>query len=77
MVKMIGILLIVSSLLSLVAGAYISSRYSGSAEITGNVVSNIINQSEVKSGFADYIAGAALSYSIISLMMGVMFLFRV
>ena len=76
MVKLIGGLLIVSSVLSLIAGAYIDAAYGSSAEITGNVISNIIAQPEVESNAFDYIAATALSYSIISLMMGVMFLFR-
>lgn len=77
MVKLIGLLLIVSSLLSLVAGAYIDLIYGSNAQITGNVISNIISQPEVKLGFFDYLEGVIFSYSIISFIMGVVFLFRV
>lgn len=77
MVKLIGVLLIVSSVLALVAGSYINAAHGSGAEITGNVITNIIAQPEVENNSFDYIAATALSYSIISLMMGVMFLFRV
>ena len=77
MVKLIGLLLIISSLLSLVAGAYIDSKYGSNTKITGNVISNIITQPEVKLGFFDYLEGIIFSYSIISFIMGVVFLIRV
>ncbi|MBI2659241.1 hypothetical protein HYX05_04055 [Candidatus Woesearchaeota archaeon] len=77
MVKLIGLILIVSSLLSLIAGAYIDARYGSSPQITGNVVSNILTQPKTGLGFFDYFEGFALSYSIISLIMGIVFLFRV
>ena len=77
MVKLIGVLLIVSSLLSLIAGAYIDARYGNNPQITGNAVSNILTQPKIGLGFADYFEGIALSYSIISLIMGIVFLFRV
>ena len=75
MVKLIGLLLIVSSLLSLIAGAYIDARYGSSQQITGNAVSNILTQPKIELGFADYFEGIAISYAIISLIMGIVFLF--
>ena len=77
MVKLIGILLIASSLLSLIAGAYMDAMYGSSPQITGNVVSNILNQPKIELGFADYFGAVAFSYSIISLIMGIVFLFRI
>lgn len=77
MVKLIGVLLIVSSLLSLIAGAFIDLKYDTSEPITGNVVLNILTQPEVDIGLFDYLVAAAFAYSILSLIMGVMFLFRV
>ena len=53
MVKLIGLLLIVSSLLSLIAGYYIDARYGNSQQITGNVVSNILTQPKIELGFFD------------------------
>ena len=77
MVKLIGVLLIASSLLSLIAGAFIDLEYGTSEPITGNVVSNILTQPEVDIGLFDYLVATAFAYSILSLIMGVMFLFRV
>ena len=77
MVKLIGVLLILSSLLSLMAGAFIDWRYGSNEEITGNVIVNIATQPEISLGFLDYIEAIAFSYSILSFIMGVVFLFRV
>lgn len=77
MVKVIGVLLIVSSLLSLAAGVIIDWKYGSAAQVTGNVVMNILTQPEVNIGFFDYFEAIAFSYSIVSLMMGLVFLFRV
>ncbi len=77
MVKLIGLLLIVSSLLSLAAGTFLEMRYGNTPNITGNVISNIITQSNVRVNFFDYIEGTAFSYSIISMIVGAVFLFRV
>ena len=77
MVKFIGMLLIASSLLSLIVGAFIDMKYSSTTQITGNVISNILTQPEVNFGFADYLAGTAFSYSAVSLVIGLIFLFRV
>ncbi|MBS3104977.1 hypothetical protein J4234_01860 [Candidatus Woesearchaeota archaeon] len=77
MVKLIGVLLIVSSLLSIISWTYVDARYGNSPQIAGNVVSNILTQPKIELGFADYFEGIALSYSIISLIMGIVFLFRV
>jgi len=77
MVRMIGVLLIVSSLLSLIIGVYIDARYGSSPQITGNVISNILTQPKIELGFFDYIEAVAFSYSIVSFIMGIVFLFRV
>ena len=75
MVKLIGVFLILSSIIALAAGAFIDLNYASDG-ITGNVVSNIISQPSVNLGFFDYVEGFAFSYSIISLLMGIVFLFR-
>ncbi len=77
MVKIIGVILLLSSLLSLVAGSYIDLNYGRNTAITGNVISNILTQPLVELNAFDYMAGAAYSFSIISLIMGIMFLARV
>lgn len=77
MVKLIGVLLIVTSLLSLAAGTFIDLKYNNSAKVTGNVVSDIITQAPVSLNFFDYLEGISLSYSIISFMIGIVFLFRI
>lgn len=77
MVKMIGVLLIVSSLLALMAGAFIDSKYGQNAQITGDVVSNIISHPDAGLGLSDYASGIAFSYSIFSLIMGIVFLTRI
>jgi len=77
MVKLIGMLLIVSSLLSLVAGTFIDLEYGSSTKVTGNVVSNILTQPQISLGFYDYLEGIVFSYSIVSLIIGTVFLFRV
>lgn len=77
MVKIIGVILVLSSLLSLVAGSYIDLNYGRSTIITGNTISNILTQPLIQLSAFDYIAGAAYSLSIISLIMGIMFLVRV
>ncbi|MBI2541814.1 hypothetical protein HYV80_03845 [Candidatus Woesearchaeota archaeon] len=76
MVKLIGVMLIVSSLLALAAGALIDMRYNSNAAITGNVISAIIEQPTVNLAFFDYIEAFAVSYSVFSFIMGVMFLFK-
>lgn len=83
MVKIIGVLLILSSLLALAAGAFIDSKYGEKSQasaqlfITGNVVSNIISHPDVDLSALDYASGIAFSYSAFSLIIGVMFLARV
>ena len=77
MVKLIGLILIVSSLLSLMVGSMVNSRFNTTTEITGNVVSNIVTQPKVNVGFFGYAEAIAFSYSIVSLLMGIVFLFRV
>ena len=77
MVKLIGLLLIVSSLLSLTAGTFIDLKYGSTTKVTGNVISNIFTQPHVSVNFFDYLEGIVFSYSIVSLIIGVVFLFRV
>lgn len=77
MVKLIGVLLIVSSLISLIAGAYVDINYGSRSQVTGNVVLNIMTQPAVPMWGYDYIAGIAFAYSIASLIIGLIFLFRV
>jgi len=77
MVNLIGVILVLISLISLAAGTYIDVNYGRSTAITGNVVSNILTQPLVELNAFDYMAGAAYSFSIISLIMGIMFLVRV
>lgn len=77
MVKLIGVLLIVSSVIFFIAGSLIESRHGSNTQITGNLVLNIATQPNVEAGFLDYLSGFIYSSSIISLIMGVVFLFRV
>ena len=76
MVKLIGLLLIVSSLVSLMAGHLIDTMYGSNVQITGNAVENIISQPAIPIWGYDYLTGIMLSYSIISLLAGAVFLFR-
>ena len=72
MTKLIGILLIISSIISLFSGVLVDVNYWNAAEITGRVAA-----SHEGSGPTDYIQGALLSYAIMSFIMGMIFLFRV
>lgn len=74
MVKLIGVILIVTSLLSLMAGAFMEQRYSNTS-ITGSAISGLVN-TKIDAVF-QYSEATLLSYSILSLVMGFMFLFRV
>jgi len=73
---MVGVILIVSSLISFIAVAVIDSEHSGKSQISGNAISNILEQPKVKLGFFDYAEGAVISYSIVSFIMGIVFIFR-
>ncbi len=77
MVKLIGMLLILSSLLSLTAATWIDLEYGSGSQITGKVISNILSQPKVSIGLFDYAEAIAFSYSIVSFIMGVVFLTRV
>lgn len=77
MVKLIGVLLIASSLLSLIAAAYIDVHYSSANQISGNIIFNMLSQPQVNTGFFDYVEATAFSYSIVSFIIGFVFLFRV
>lgn len=76
MVKLIGVLLIAASILSLMAGSFVDWKYGSAAEITGNVASNLISQPEVQLDFFDYFEAVAFSCSIAGFLMGAVFLFR-
>ena len=71
MTKSIGALLIISGIAALFAGAFIEMNYGATAEITGRVVS------VANTGHFSYLEATLFSYSIISFMMGIVFLFRV
>lgn len=73
MAKSIGILLIMSSIAALIAGAFIDLNYGAAAEITGRAITNHFESMRL----FDYVEATILSYSIISLIMGLVFLFRV
>ncbi len=77
MLKLLGLLLIASSVLSLIAGAAMGLKLGSANQLSGNVVTNIITQPKVDMGLFDYVEAIVLSYSIISMVMGVIFLFRV
>ena len=77
MVKLIGVFLIVTGLLSLAAGAFVDWKFGSTPEVTGNVISSIMQQPKVPLNFFDYFEAFAFSYSIFSLIMGIMFLARV
>lgn len=77
MVKMIGILLIISSVVALLAGAVIDIKYGSENKSTGAVIANIFALPPPNVGFFGYLEAAAFSYSILSLIMGMLFLFRV
>ena len=76
MVKLIGIFLILTSVITLLASAFIHMTYSDDVQVTGNVISNIIQQPDVKLGFFDYLESIALSYSVLSFIVGMVFLVR-
>lgn len=75
MVKLIGLFLVATSVLSLIFLPFLSSNESN--QLTGNVVSNIIGQPSTDFGFFDYIDGIVLSFSILSMIIGLIFLLRV
>lgn len=76
MVKIIGMLLIVSSLFALLAGAFIDANYVSANQVTGNLILNIVAQPTVNTGPAYYLEALAFSYSIISMIMGLVFVLR-
>ena len=76
MVKIIGLLLILSSVISLIAGTLIDLKHGSATQISGNVVLNIVTQPPVALNFFDYFEAVAFSYSIVSFIMGILFLFR-
>ncbi len=70
MTKYIGIFLVLSGIISLIAGAVVEMNYGATAEITGRAA-------VPAAGNVGYAESALLSYSIISFIMGAVFLFRV
>ena len=76
MVKIIGMLLIMSSLIAMFTGAFIDAKYVSATRITGNLISNIVTQRAVNVGNAYYLEALAFSYSIISMIMGLVFVLR-
>ena len=76
MVKLIGMLLIATSILSLFASIFIDMKYGSNVQVTGSVISNIIQQPDVKLNFFDYLEAIALSYSVLSFIIGTVFLVR-
>ena len=77
MVKLIGVFLIVSSVVSLMLGSIIGINYGTGTQLTGNMISNIVEQPLVHLGFYDYLEAIIFSYSIISLIIGMVFLIMV
>lgn len=76
MVKLLGMLLIASSLLAFFAGAFIDAEYASTAPTTGNLVINIVTQPVIATGTAYYAEAITFSYSIISMIMGLVFMLR-
>ena len=76
MVKLIGMLLIATGILSLFASIFIDMKYGSDVQVTGSVISDIIQQPDVKLGFFDYLEAIALSYSVLSFIIGTVFLVR-
>ena len=77
MVKLIGLLLIISSVVSFIAGGFIDVNYGSHTYVTGNAIENIMTQPAIPMWGYDYLSGAAISYSIVSFILGAVFLFRV
>lgn len=77
MVKIIGALLIGISLIAFLLGAFIDINYGSDVQLTGNAVTNIINQPDIDLGFMDYAGATMFAFSVIALIMGLLFLFRV
>ena len=76
MVKIIGMLLIISSLFAILVGAFIDAKYVSATQVTGNLISNIVAQPAVNTGPAYYLEALAFSYSIISMIIGLVFVLR-
>ena len=76
MVKLIGLFLIVTSLLSLMVGVFIDYQHGVGADITGSAISNL-EHLKASTAMIEYLEATILSYSILSLIMGIMFLLRV
>lgn len=77
MVKLIGVLLIISSMVAMAAGAFIEQANGSNAKITGNVIFNLVTQPEINLGLLDYVEAIAFSYSFFSFIMGIVFLVKV
>jgi len=77
MTKMLGIVLVISSILALAFGTLMGNSYANDSQITGNLITNIIEQPSVSMGFFGYAQAISFAYSIMSLIMGLVFLLRV
>ena len=77
MTKMLGIALVISSVLALVLGTIMNESYGNGPQITGNLIANLMEQPSVSMGFFGYMQAISFSYSIMSLIMGIVFLLRV
>ena len=76
MTKMLGIVLVISSVLALALGTLMGNSYANDSQITGNLITNIIEQPSVSMGFFGYMQAISFAYSIMSLIMGLVFLLR-
>ena len=76
MAKIIGILLIVSSIISLILGGMIDSGYGTKPQLSGNVVADILAQKPIAAGFFDYFEATLVSYSITSFIIGTVLFLR-
>ena len=72
--KPIGLFLIITGMMALLAGAYIDSNY-GTNTLTGNSIKNVIDQPSPLNKF-DYLGALSISYAIIGFTAGFVFLFR-
>ena len=73
--KIIGMFFIITGIVALVSSAYIDSNY-GTGTITGNSIRDILNRPSLELNAFDYLGAVAISYSIIGLTAGFIFLFR-
>lgn len=75
MVKLLGLVLIATSLLTFFVAAFIDAKYVSAPPITGNLISNMAGQPIASATPAYYAEAIVFSYSILSLIMGMVFIF--